>query len=315
MLATSSVPAEFVPPGAIVDAASGRRARAGGGRRRPARSSRRSGSPERRSDRSRPWSPTVFARWSSRAASRRAPSARATGSTCTRRTAAGGRTPSSWRASSRWCGSSSDDAATGAGIGGTPAGDPGAAVVLLVDGDAAARLAYARAFGQLLIAIMGPRALAVTDGIGTRTPRRMPGRTPPGGVAWRRPSTERTPLTVLQAIVLGLTQGVTEFAPVSSSGHLILVPWLFGWSIVDDVALNKTFDVALHMGTLLGAIIYFRADLVRYLRAWFASVRAPSDPGSGSASRVGARAGHDPRRRDRCGPRGADPGTPRRSRG
>ena len=49
-----------------------------------------------------------------------------------------------------------DDAATGAGIGGTPADDPGAAVVLLVDDDAAARLAYARAFGQLLIAIMGP---------------------------------------------------------------------------------------------------------------------------------------------------------------
>lgn len=80
-------------------------------------------------------------------------------------------------------------------------------------------------------------------------------------------------MTVLQAIVLGLTQGATEFAPVSSSGHLILVPWLFDWSIVDDVALNKTFDVALHMGTLLGAIIYFRADLLRYLRAWFVSVR------------------------------------------
>jgi len=64
-------------------------------------------------------------------------------------------------------------------------------------------------------------------------------------------------LTVFQAIVLGLTQGITEFAPVSSSGHLILVPWLFGWSIVQDPALNKTFDVALHMGTLLGAVIYF----------------------------------------------------------
>ena len=81
-------------------------------------------------------------------------------------------------------------------------------------------------------------------------------------------------MTVFQAIVLGLTQGVTEFAPISSSGHLILVPWLFGWSIVQDPALNKTFDVALHMGTLLGAVVYFRTDLWRYIRAWFASVGA-----------------------------------------
>ena len=81
-------------------------------------------------------------------------------------------------------------------------------------------------------------------------------------------------MTVFQAIVLGLTQGITEFAPISSSGHLILVPWLFGWSIVQDPALNKTFDIALHMGTLLGAVIYFRRDLWRYIKAWFASVGA-----------------------------------------
>jgi undecaprenyl-diphosphatase len=83
-------------------------------------------------------------------------------------------------------------------------------------------------------------------------------------------------LTVLQAIILGLTQGLTEFAPISSSGHLILVPWLFNWDIVNDVALNKTFDVALHMGTLLGAIAYFRRDLWRYLVAWARSIRARS---------------------------------------
>jgi undecaprenyl-diphosphatase len=81
-------------------------------------------------------------------------------------------------------------------------------------------------------------------------------------------------LTVLQAIVLGLTQGVTEFAPISSSGHLILVPWLFNWSIVNDVALNKTFDVALHVGTLVGAVVYFRRDIWRYLLAWIHSIRA-----------------------------------------
>ena len=79
-------------------------------------------------------------------------------------------------------------------------------------------------------------------------------------------------MTVWQAIVLGITQGATEFAPISSSGHLILVPWLFGWSIVQDPALNKTFDVALHMGTLVGALVYFRTDVWRYLRAFGHSV-------------------------------------------
>jgi undecaprenyl-diphosphatase len=81
-------------------------------------------------------------------------------------------------------------------------------------------------------------------------------------------------VTIFQAIILGLTQGATEFAPVSSSGHLILVPWMFGWSIVDDPALNKTFDVALHMGTLAGALIYFRADVWRYARAFVRVVSA-----------------------------------------
>ncbi len=82
------------------------------------------------------------------------------------------------------------------------------------------------------------------------------------------------PLSIFQAIVLGITQGVTEFAPISSSGHLILVPWLFNWSILSDPALNKTFDVALHMGTLVGALVYFRHDVVRYLKAWVRSIRA-----------------------------------------
>ena len=83
-------------------------------------------------------------------------------------------------------------------------------------------------------------------------------------------------MSILQAIILGLTQGVTEFAPVSSSGHLILVPWLFNWSILNDPNLNKTFDVALHVGTLVGALIYFRADVWRYLKAFGQSVRARS---------------------------------------
>ena len=80
-------------------------------------------------------------------------------------------------------------------------------------------------------------------------------------------------MSIVQAIVLGLTQGASEYAPISSSGHLILVPWLFDWSIVQDTDLNKTFDVALHMGTLLGALIYFRHDVWRYLKAIVSSIR------------------------------------------
>ncbi|HZD16853.1 MAG TPA: undecaprenyl-diphosphate phosphatase, partial [Actinomycetota bacterium] len=66
------------------------------------------------------------------------------------------------------------------------------------------------------------------------------------------------------------------FAPISSSGHLILVPWLFDWPILGNADLNKTFDVALHLGTLLGALVYFRRDVWRYLVAWLRSLRARS---------------------------------------
>lgn len=80
-------------------------------------------------------------------------------------------------------------------------------------------------------------------------------------------------MSIIQAIVLGLVQGATEFAPVSSSGHLSLVPWIFGWALVGDAGVQKSFDVALHVGTLTGALVYFRDDIVRYAFAWFRSVR------------------------------------------
>ena len=84
-------------------------------------------------------------------------------------------------------------------------------------------------------------------------------------------------MPILHAIVLGITQGLSEFLPISSSGHLRLVPWLFRWrDFVGDPGLEKTFDVALHLGTLVGAIAYFRLDIVRYLRAAF----TPSGRGS-----------------------------------
>src|SRR5438132_5947603 len=91
-------------------------------------------------------------------------------------------------------------------------------------------------------------------------------------VAWI-PKRRDGDLSILQAIVLGLVQGLTEFAPVSSSGHLILVPWLFNWPILTNETLNKTFDVALHMGTFLGAVAYFWRDIVRYVKAWIRSMR------------------------------------------
>ncbi|HXF35716.1 MAG TPA: undecaprenyl-diphosphate phosphatase [Actinomycetota bacterium] len=80
-------------------------------------------------------------------------------------------------------------------------------------------------------------------------------------------------MSVVQAVVLGIVQGITEFAPISSSGHLILVPWLLGWPKLADPGLNKAFDVALHVGTLAGALVYFRDDVARYLVAWLRSIR------------------------------------------
>jgi undecaprenyl-diphosphatase len=78
----------------------------------------------------------------------------------------------------------------------------------------------------------------------------------------------------LEALLLGIVQGLTEFLPISSSGHLILVPWLQDYHFLqDNEAFNKTFDVALHAGTLVAVLIYFRGDIVRLLRALWGSVR------------------------------------------
>jgi undecaprenyl-diphosphatase len=72
-------------------------------------------------------------------------------------------------------------------------------------------------------------------------------------------------VSIFHAIVLGITQGLSEFLPISSSGHLLLVPWLFNWNDFDNVAIEKAFDVALHIGTLVAALAYFRRDLVGYI--------------------------------------------------
>ena len=75
--------------------------------------------------------------------------------------------------------------------------------------------------------------------------------------------------------MLGLVQGLTEFLPISSSGHLILAPWLFGWNDFNNIAIEKAFDTALHLGTLVAVLFYLRADLVPYVREGLKVVVAP----------------------------------------
>jgi undecaprenyl-diphosphatase len=77
---------------------------------------------------------------------------------------------------------------------------------------------------------------------------------------------ELQPVPIFHAIVLGLVQGLAEFLPISSSAHLLIVPWLFNWHDFDNVSIEKAFDVALHLGTLLAVVGYFRKELVVYVR-------------------------------------------------
>jgi undecaprenyl-diphosphatase len=77
--------------------------------------------------------------------------------------------------------------------------------------------------------------------------------------------------TVFQALIMGIVQGLTEFLPISSSGHHIIVPFLFGW---DDAFINSlAFSVMLHLGTLVALLVYFRADWLRLVPAGFAAIR------------------------------------------
>ena len=65
-------------------------------------------------------------------------------------------------------------------------------------------------------------------------------------------------MTIIQSIILGIVQGLTEFLPISSSGHLNLFPWVFNW--FDGGRMPEAFDVALHIGTLLAIVLYFWKD-------------------------------------------------------
>ena len=77
--------------------------------------------------------------------------------------------------------------------------------------------------------------------------------------------------SVVQALIMGLVQGLTEFLPVSSSGHLIILPELLGWHdpFIDSLA----FSVMLHLATLVALLVYFRADWLRLVPAGLAALR------------------------------------------
>jgi undecaprenyl-diphosphatase len=78
----------------------------------------------------------------------------------------------------------------------------------------------------------------------------------------------------LEALLLGVVQGLTEFLPISSSGHLIIVPWLQEYTfLTENDSFNKTFDVALHAGTLIAAIAFFRVEVWRLIVSFIAVVR------------------------------------------
>ncbi len=74
-------------------------------------------------------------------------------------------------------------------------------------------------------------------------------------------------MEVIHAIILGIVQGLTEFLPVSSSGHLNLFPWVFGWEKISD-----SFDVALHLGTLLAIVIFFFKDWIILIKGGYNQV-------------------------------------------
>jgi len=75
-------------------------------------------------------------------------------------------------------------------------------------------------------------------------------------------------MSIFQAIVLGIVQGLTEFLPISSSAHLTLVPWALGWELP-----SLSFDTVLHLGTLVAVTTFFWHDIVSLLSAWWQSVR------------------------------------------
>ena len=82
-------------------------------------------------------------------------------------------------------------------------------------------------------------------------------------------------MTIFQAVVLGIIQGLTELLPISSSGHLNLVPWVLGWNI------TESFDVALHFGTLLAIGLFFFKDWIGLIKGGFNKIVKKEDSTEG----------------------------------
>ena len=83
-------------------------------------------------------------------------------------------------------------------------------------------------------------------------------------------------MTIIQGIILGIVQGLTEFLPISSSGHLNVFPWIFNWEMLSD-----GMDVALHIGTLLALVIFFFKDWINLLKAGYKKVIKKEDSKEG----------------------------------
>ncbi len=83
-------------------------------------------------------------------------------------------------------------------------------------------------------------------------------------------------MTILQSIILGIVQGLTEFLPISSSGHLNIFPWLLGWGTMPD-----SFDVALHLGTLLALIVFFFKDWINLFKGGYKKIIKKEDSTEG----------------------------------
>ncbi len=90
-------------------------------------------------------------------------------------------------------------------------------------------------------------------------------------------------MTDIQALILGIVQGATEFLPISSSGHLVLVPWILDWHGVGES--NMAFDVLVHLGTLAAVFGYFRRDFKRMIGAAWSGIQA-RDPMGDPDSRL-----------------------------
>ncbi len=81
-------------------------------------------------------------------------------------------------------------------------------------------------------------------------------------------------MSILQALILGVVQGLTELLPISSSAHLNIIPWLLGWSSSETFATAfKGFDVALHFGTLLAIVLFFYKDWIKLIKGGWGQIR------------------------------------------